>query len=156
VALKPAQVLIVVVAAVVLLFVSLNWSLLGTPIAVSFGFAHLTLPLGFVLLGFTLLLVAVLLAVLLRAQLKLLATHRRHSAELRSQRELAENAESSRLTELRQYLQQELAALREEQRGSEQRLREEIVNTGNALSASVGEIDERLERHFPQVPARQP
>ncbi len=155
-ALKPAQVLIVVVAAVVLLFVSLNWSLLGTPIAVSFGFAHLTLPLGFVLLGFTLLLVALLLAVLLRAQLKLLATHRRHSAELRSQRELAENAESSRLTELRQYLQQELAALREEQRGSEQRLREEILSSGNALSAYVGEIDERLERHFPQASARQP
>jgi hypothetical protein len=153
---KPAQVLIVVAAALVLLFLGLNWGLLGAPMAVSFGFAHVTLPFGLVLLGFALLLLAVFLWALLRVQLTLLSTHRRHTAELRSQRELVEQAESSRLTELRQYLQTELAGLREEQRRSEQRLHEEILSTGNALSACVGEIDERLERHFPAPPAQQP
>jgi DNA anti-recombination protein RmuC len=85
-----------------------------------------------------------------------LAAHRRHAAELRSQRELADNAEGSRFNELRQYLQQELAALREQQRLSEQHLHEELAATANSLSACVGEIDERLERHFPSPPGQQP
>jgi hypothetical protein len=155
-AVKPANLLIAIAAILAIVFVSINWSMLGTSIAVSFGFTRVSVPLGLVLLGFTLLLTAVFFGLALRVQLRLLAAHRRHEGELRSQRELADNAEASRLTELRQYLQQELAALREQQRQSEQRLHDELLATGNSLSASVGEIDERLERHFPAPPAQQP
>jgi hypothetical protein len=155
-AVRPGTVLLAIVALLVIAFVIINWGMLGTLVAVSFGFAQVTVPLGLVLLGVTLLLVAVFFAALLRVQLKVLAAHRGHTAELRSQRELVENAEASRFTDLRQYLQQELAALREQQRQSEQRLHDELVSTGNSLSASVGEIDERLERHFPAPPAQQP
>jgi hypothetical protein len=146
----------VVVALLALVFVILNWSLLGTPAGISFGFAHVTMPLGLVLLGLALLLVAVFFGLLLRVQLRLLATHRRHSDELRSHRQLVESAEASRYTELRQYLQQELSALREQQRQSEQRLHDELASTANSLSACVGEIDERLERHFPLPPSQRP
>jgi hypothetical protein len=66
------------------------------------------------------------------------------------------NAEVSRFTELRQYLEQELAALKQAQRESEQRLRDEMQNTVNTLSACVGELDDRLERQFPSPPERQP
>jgi DNA anti-recombination protein RmuC len=126
-AVRPANLLIAIVAVLAIVFVIINWNMLGTPTAVSFGFAHVSVP-----------------------------AHRHHTAELRSQRELVENAEASRLTELRQYLQQELAALREQQRQSEQRLHDELVTTANSLSACVGEIDERLERHFPLPPGQQP
>lgn len=153
---KPVNLLLGIVALLLVAFTIINWRTLGTPIAVSFGFAQVTLPLGLVLLGVTLLLIAAFFGALLRVQLKVLGAHRRHAAELRSQRDLVENAEASRFTELRQYLQQELAALREQQRQSEQRLHDEIVTTGNTLSACVGEVDERLERHFPLAPARQP
>ena len=155
-AVRPANVLIAIVAVLAIVFVIINWSMLGTPTAVSFGFAHVSVPLGLVLLGFTLLLIAVFFGVLLRVQLRVLAAQRHHTAELRSQRELVENAEASRFTELRQYLQQELASLREQQRQSEQRLHDELVTTANSLSACVGEIDERLERHFPLPPGQQP
>jgi uncharacterized protein YlxW (UPF0749 family) len=153
---KPAYVLIMAAAGFVLLFVFLNWTVLGAPITVTFGFARPTVPLGLILLGITLILLAVFLVSLLRVQLRLVSMHRRHDAELRSHRSLAENAESSRLAELRQYLQQELAALREEQARMEQRLQESITVTGNTLSACVGEVDERLERHFPERESRQP
>lgn len=153
---KLTNILIAIAAALVALFLALNWQLLGTPMSVSFGFAHASLPLGIVLCGFAVTLVAIFLFALLRMQVQALSTHRRHSAELRSQRELAENAESSRITELRQFLQQEMAALREEHQRAEQRLHEEILTTGRTLSACVGEIDERLERHFPVEPAERP
>jgi hypothetical protein len=153
---KPANLLMAIVAVLAIVFVIMNRGMLGAPTPVSFGFAHVSVPLGLVLLGFTLLLIAVFFGVLLRVQLSVLAAHRRHAAELRAQRELVENAEASRVTELRQYLQQELAAIREQQRQSEQRLHDELVTTANSLSACVGEIDERLERHFPSPPGQQP
>jgi len=153
---KPANLLIAIMAILAIALLIINWSVLGTSITVSFGFTRISVPLGLVLLGFTLLLIAVFFGLALRLQLRLLAAQRRHEGELRSQRELIDNAEASRLTELRQYLQQELAALREQQRQSEQRLHDELLATGNSLSACVGEIDERLERHFPAPPAQQP
>ena len=153
---KPANLLILIAAAIALVLVIINWSMLGAPVEVSFGFTHVSVPLGLVLLGFVLLLIALFFGLLLRVQFRLLATHRRHAAELRTQRELVDNAEASRFSELRVYLQQELAELKEAQRLSEQRLREELLTSSNSLSASVGEIDERLERHFPVSPDKQP
>lgn len=130
--------------------------MLGTPVAVSFGFTRVNVSLGSLLLVFTLLLGGACAALLAGLQFRHLSLHRRHSAELRSQRELADNAEISRITELRQYLQQELAELKETQRQCEQRLRDELQATHNSLAASIGEIDERLERHFPFPPEQQP
>jgi uncharacterized protein HemX len=125
-------------------------------VLVSFGFTRVNVSLGSLLLVFTLLLGGAFAALLVSVQFRHLSLHRRHSAELRSHRELADNAEVSRFTELRQFLQQELAQIQETQRQSEQRLRDELQATQNSLSASVGEIDERLERHFPSPPERQP
>jgi hypothetical protein len=155
-AVRPAGAAIALVALLAVVLVVLNWGVLGTPTGISFGFAHVTVPLGLVLLGFALLLLALFFGLLLRVQLRILATHRRHSAELREHRLLVENAEASRYTELRLYLQQELAALREQQRLSEQSLQEQLVSSVNSLSACIGEIDERLERHFPAAPAQLP
>jgi uncharacterized protein HemX len=138
------------------LFLILNWSTLGAPIAVSFGFARTSIPLGALLLVVTLLLAALFSAWIMRVQFRHLALHRQHAVELRSQREQLESAEGSRFTELRQYLQQELAALKDSQREAEQRLHGELQAAVNTLSACIGEIDERLERQHPSAPERQP
>lgn len=122
----------------------------------SFGFTRASVPLGALLLMLTLLLAALFSAWIMRVQFRHLALHRQHAAELRSQRELAESAEGSRFAELRQYLQQELGALRVSQGESEQHLRDELQAAVNTLSACIGEIDERLERQYPSTPERQP
>ena len=69
---------------------------------------------------------------------------------------LADQAEASRFTELRQYLEQEIAGLREVQTASEGRLREEINTAANSLAAAVGEVDDRMARQFPTTPAQMP
>jgi uncharacterized integral membrane protein len=153
---KVSNALIWAVALLGIVFVILNWSLLGAPTLVSFGFTHVQLPLGLLLLGLAVALSVVCFGVLLTAQLRLLAMHRRHDAELRAQRALAGNAEASRITELQRCLLQELSSLKEASRLSELHLREELQATSNALSACIGVIDERLERHFPAAPERQP
>jgi len=147
---KPVNILLGIAAVLAIVFVLINRQALGAPVEVSFGFARVSTSLGLILLALAIVLLAVFLALVLRMQLRLLGLHRQHSAELRTHRELAENAEASRITELREYLKQELAALTEAQRLSEQRLHEEIQATGNSLSACIGEIDERLERQWPR------
>jgi len=153
---KPANVLIWIAALALIGFVMVNWGMLAAPVSASFGFTRVSMPLGLVLLGLASVLIAVCFGLLLTAQFKLVAAHRRHAAELRAQRELVDNAEASRVTELRQYLQQELASLREAQRASEQRMHEEIQAASNTLAACIGEVDERLERHWPAAPDQRP
>jgi hypothetical protein len=154
--LKPANVLIGIVAVLAIVFVLINRVMLGTPVQVSFAFTSLSVPLWLVLLGLSMALCAVFFGLLLAAQVRLVATHRKHAAELRAQRELVERAEESRFTELRQYLEAELASLRETQRASLERLHEEILAANNSLAACIGEIDERLERQWPSAREQQP
>jgi hypothetical protein len=154
--LKPANVLLWIVAALAIAFVTVNWGMLSAPIQTSFGFTRVSMPLGLILLALALVLMAVFFGLLLRVQIKLVAIHRRHAAELRAHRELAETAEGSRFTELRQYLQQELASLGQAQRASEQRMQQEILAMTNTVAACIGEIDERLERQWPSSAAQQP
>jgi hypothetical protein len=81
---------------------------------------------------------------------------RRLAKELKSQRELADSAEASRFTELRNFLAQELAALRTLSGDSdaklvsrvdaaEQALRTDIEHAGNTLAAYIGELEHRLD-----------
>jgi hypothetical protein len=150
---KPVNVLIWIAAALALLFLILNW---GTSIPISLGFTRVSASLGLVLLCLAIVLAAVFFGLLLTLQLRLLATHRRHSAELRTQRELVDKAEASRYSELREHLQQQLSTLTEAQRLCEQRLHDDIQTASNTLSACIGEIDERLERQWPSAREAQP
>lgn len=150
------SVMVVVVVALLALFTVMNWETFNTPTDLNLVVAHVRAPLGLVMLGFTAVLAAVLLAYALKVQVNALSDSRRQAEELRHQRELADQAEASRFTELRGYLEQELAALREAQREAGQQLRGELTDIANSLAASIGELDERIERALPTPPERMP
>ncbi|MDP3832911.1 MAG: hypothetical protein Q8Q82_03035, partial [Hydrogenophaga sp.] len=84
---------------------------------------------------------------------------RRITREASEQRHLADKAEASRFTELRQYLQTEqlATAARERELADKLQLKMDqvqaaltqvIEQTGNGLGASVGELEDRLERQL--------
>ena len=138
-------------------FVSLNWDVINAPTTLSFGFWTMQAPLGLLLLGFTVLIVAVLLLALLVQQASVLAETRRAAKELSAQRTLADQAEASRFTALSKHLDDELqrlesqAAARESALGQrldslEQALRAHVDQASNSLAAFIGEVDDRLER----------
>jgi uncharacterized integral membrane protein len=149
-------VLLVIVLGLLAVFAAVNWQVFVTPTRLDLVVSSVDAPLGLVMLGFTAVLVAVLLAYALKVQFNALADSRRQSEELRRQRELADKAEASRFTELRGFLAGEIAGLRQAQLDSEQRLRRELADAGNALAASIGELDDRLERQSPTPPERMP
>ena len=148
--------LVVIVLGLLAIFTIVNWGTFITPTHLSLVVTSVEAPLGLVMLGFTAVLAAVLLGYALKVQINALSDTRRQSEELRRQRELADQAEASRFTELRQYLEQELASVKQAQQDSEQRFRDELATSTNTLAACIGEVDERLERQSPTPPERMP
>jgi uncharacterized integral membrane protein len=121
-------VVLLIVFAAVLLFAALNWSAFLAPTTVSLGVAQVQAPLGLIMLGLIAVLAALFLAYVVYLQSTVLLEARRHAKELQAQRELADQAEISRFTELRSYLDTRLGELE------------------NSLSAQLGEMRERLDR----------
>jgi uncharacterized integral membrane protein len=147
---------LLILPALLVLFAVFNWGTFIAPTRLSLLVTSVEAPLGLVMLGFVALLTVVFLGYLMFVQASALAAGRRQADELRQQRELADKAEASRFTELREYLAGEFEALRAAQNDSAARLRQELTETASGLAASIGEVDDRLERQWPTPPERQP
>jgi uncharacterized integral membrane protein len=149
-------VVIAVTLSLLVLFALINWSAFVAPTHLSLLVTSIDAPLGLIMLGITAVIAAVLLSFVLKVHITALADSRKQSAEMRTQRELASQAEASRFTELQKYIETEIRTLREAQEASARQLREDLTTATNSLAASIGEIDERLERQMPTPPALQP
>jgi hypothetical protein len=125
------NVLLLVVLVAVAVFAALNWSVIMAPTTLSLGFAEVQAPLGLVLLGVIALLSVLFLAYVVYLQSSVLLEARRHARELQASRELADQAEASRFTELRAHLDTRLTDIE------------------NSVSAQLGELRDRLDRASP-------
>jgi uncharacterized integral membrane protein len=146
---------IVLVALVV--FAAVNWQAIITPVPLSLLFSDTTAPLGLILLAATALLGILFLGFVVYMQSSTLMLRRKLNKELEEQRKLADQAEASRFTELRTYLEAELQKLNtqssEVHQKVEARLAEvetsvnsKVEETGRTLSAYIGELEDRLEK----------
>ena len=153
---KLPTIVLLVLLLVVTLFTVLNWTAFTTPTQLSLIVTTVQAPLGVLMLILTGAIVAAFLVFLVFLQTTTALEARRLAKELKTQRELADRAEASRFTELRDFLAQELAALRTLNRDSdaelasrvdaaERALRTDIEHAGNTLAAYIGELEHRLE-----------
>ncbi|MDO5653679.1 MAG: hypothetical protein Q4G39_06210 [Brachymonas sp.] len=138
-------------------FVAMNWGELSRQTTLNMGFTQTQGPLGLVMLGLLLLATLVFGAYALAIQTTSLLETREHTKELKTQRDLASNAETSRYTDLRtmierietdskdraaesrQFMQEQMAAMQKEVRAT-------VEASGNTLAAYLGELEDRLER----------
>jgi uncharacterized membrane protein len=104
---KTQSFLVLLIIAIIGAFAALNWEAFNVPTALSIGFADITMPIGLVMLGLTTILTILFLTFVLTLQGSTLLMTRRQSKELQAKRALADEAEASRFTELRQYLELE-------------------------------------------------
>lgn len=156
--------LIVVLVAILLVagFAGLNWSEFVRPTPLSFGLFVMDAPLGLILLSvLTVTLVAFLASSIHMQTVNLLDT-RQHSKELHAQRELADKAESSRFTDLRQHLdsqmrelnQREVIAATELEKAvvaGQRELRTQLELMNRTLATRLAEIETRVDQrsHVP-------
>lgn len=148
---------LLVVLTFILVFAGVNWSVITTPATVSLLVADIQAPIGLIMLGMIVMVTVLFLAFAVYLQTTVLLDARRHSRELQAQRELADQAEASRFTDLRGFLDAELRKLggqvAESRAGISERLdravrdlHTTIDQSGNSLSAYIGELDDRLHR----------
>lgn len=151
------SVLLLVIALVIALLAMLNWATLAAPTDVSLGVTVVQAPLGLIMLGLTVLLAILFVAYVVYLQGSVLVETRRHTKEMQTQRDLADKAEASRFTELRNFLETQEnthmsrnadrhAALlaRVEQLEASVRLRAD--QTDNTVAAHIGQLEDRLDR----------
>lgn len=154
---KARTLLLLLALGAIAAFTALNWSAFMTPTTLSLGVAVVQAPLGLVMLGLVAFLAALFLVFVVYLQTSGLMEARRHARELQANRELAEQAETSRFTELHGFLEMELkihARLDAESRATvlarldqlERDLRTVVEQAGNTLAAYIGELEDRLER----------
>ena len=154
---KIRTLFLLIVLVAISAFAALNWSAFMVPTTLSLGVGVVQAPLGLVMLGLLAFLTALFLVFVVYVQASVLVDARRHARELQANRELANQAEASRFTELRGYLEVELkklAGLDAESRAAVQArldqldhdLRSAVEESGNTLAAYFGELEDRLQR----------
>jgi hypothetical protein len=154
--------LLVVLVLAIVLFAALNWTGFTTPSALSLGVTTVQAPLGLIMLVLLAAVSALFVAWIIYLQGSVLLETRRQAKELQAQRDLADKAEASRFTELRQFVGGELMRVTQssaETRSNllsrldamEQRQRAALEQTSNILAAHIGELEDRIE-HRPLPP----
>lgn len=160
--LRTAVLLVVVLLIAAL--AALNWSLLASPTLMSIGFMQVTAPFGLIMLGLTALLGIFFVAYVVYLQSSILFETRRHTKEMQAQRDLADKAEASRFTELRNFLetQENAHAARNAERHAallarieqlEATARSRAEQTDNTIAAHIGQLEDRFDRRTAALPA---
>lgn len=105
------NILMGLVLLVLVAFVALNWTLISTPSKLDLGFATADAPLGLVMLFALGFVGAIFLFYAVSLRTSMLMESRRSVKELEAARKVANEAEASRFTQLKGYLEAEMGAL---------------------------------------------
>ena len=153
---RPRLIILLVSILLVAAFAALNWSEFVRPTPLSFGLFVMSAPMGLILLSvLTVTLIAFLVSSAHMQTVNLLDS-REHSKQLQAQRDLADRAEASRFTDLRQYLdttmkdlhQRETIAATELEKAvadGQRELRTQLDLMNRTLATRLAEIDSRLD-----------
>ncbi len=155
---------LVLVIGILLLavFTALNADEILRPTTLNLGFSQTEAPLGLVMLGVVVVVLAFFLVALVFLQTSHLLELRRATKEASEQRHLADKAEQSRFTDLRQYLQTQYQETLEREKSHttqaqahlkalEDKLLITLEQTANGLAASIAEVEDRLERQIQKI-----
>ncbi len=114
-------------------FAAINWTAFTTPTTLSLWFTTVEAPVGVIMLVLLALALVGFTAWAIVMQGRALLDARRMTKELQAQRELADKAEASRFTELRNHMDTRL-----------DKLQRSIEQQGNGLAAQIGELENRI------------
>jgi uncharacterized membrane protein YgaE (UPF0421/DUF939 family) len=158
---------LLVVVLLIAALAALNWGTVIAPTAMSIGFMQITAPFGLIMLGLTALLGVFFAVYVVYLQSSILIETRRHTKEMQTQRDLADKAEASRFTELRNFLEaqenahmtrnaERHAALLARVEQLETAIKQRSDQTDNTLAAHIGQLEDRFDRRSSDSAAGMP
>ena len=148
---RAKTIFLVLFIAVVAAFVALNVGEFTRASVLSLGFTSVQVPLGLVMLALLAAVAVIFLGVMIYLQSSNLLETRNYARELSTQRELADKAEASRFTELRQYLEAQAASQQRREQAAEQVLGERFAAQNRVLMARVDQSDNTLAAYMGQL-----
>jgi hypothetical protein len=159
---RSRYVLLIIAILLIAGFAALNWAEITRPSPLLFGPFVMEAPLGAILLGLLALALVVFALSAASMRTSTLIESRNLYKELEGQRTLADRAEASRFTELRDHFDTHLNGLRERDsiamtemekaRLEHQReLRNQLEQINRTLSARLNELEHRLESRFERM-----
>lgn len=159
--------LVLVIFSLIFAFVGLNWSEFVTPTHLSTGFGIIEAPVGLIMLGVLIVVVAIFVVYILYLHATELMRTRRQMKEMEVQKKLADQTEASRITDLHEFVANQfkeqhlldahaMAAMIARLEAHMEGARKLVEESGRSLSAHLGEIEDRLDKLLPpphpQVP----
>lgn len=158
---RPRVIFVTLVLVLLGIFAAANWSLIMAPQSLSLVFTRVEAPLGLILL-ITVALLSIWYVILsIGTEVAALLEVKKYAREILALRKQAEDAEASRLAELKKLIQEELESLRsqinERFAQSENTIIDELEKAGNTLAAYIGELEDQItgqDRHPPPPPQR--
>lgn len=158
---RAGNLLLLMGTLVVAAFALLNWGVIMAETPISLGFAELHAPLGLIMLAAMVAVASLALLLLFIQQTRAMGEFHRSEKALQAQRELADKAEASRFVELGRHLDasfeqwqnrwtESMAAQSQQREALEARLLQRMDEENRALSALLGEIEDKLDRHLAQ------
>jgi hypothetical protein len=155
---------VILVVAILLVagFAALNWPEFTRSTPLNFGLFQMDAALGAILLAVLGLGLLVFLVSSATMRSRMLITENRYTRDLQAQRDLADKAEASRFTELRQHLdnhfresrQREVLASTELEKSllqSQRELRAQLEQIHHALVSRLGDLESRIDRSNPAI-----
>lgn len=144
---RARMLLLVLVILAVAGFAAQNWPEITRQSTLNFGVVQAEAPMGLILLTLLGLTLLVFLATAATMRSRNLVETRQHVKQLNAQRELAERAEASRFTDLRQMLDSHL---------HEERQRENVVHTEleRTMAQHQRELRNQLEQMYHLLTSR--
>lgn len=143
---RTRTLLVVLVLLLIVAFLAINWSVFAASAKVSFVFTSIEVPIGLVMLAI-LTLIALTFGIYSAVSWSaILLEFRRQAKELTAQRTLADQAEASRFTELRAVMHDEIERLADRMVQMHDTFRVEIRDNTNSLAATIGELDDRIQK----------
>ena len=152
-----ARLLFIIVAIVLVAgFAAQNWPEFQRTAPLNFGVVVSNAPLGTILLGVLLISLLVFLLSSAAQESRHLMEHRRFSRNLEAQRDLADKAEASRFTDLRQHIDTHLRESRQRDAlagtefektmvQSQRELRNQLEQVNRTLVTQLAELESRLD-----------
>jgi len=162
---RARLVILVLAILAVAAFAALNWSEFLRTTPLSFGLVVAEAPFGLILLAMLAVALVAFLVVSGTQQTRYLVEAHQHAKALAAQRELADKAEASRFTDLRQHMDAQLRESRQREAiaaselekamvQNQRELRVQLEQMDRALVTRLGEIEGRMEARLERVRPR--
>jgi hypothetical protein len=151
---RARMILLLLAVLLVAGFAALNWSEFMTSRPLNFGLFLMDAPLGAIMLSLLALGLVLFLVSSGMLRSRMMITEHRFTRDLQAQRDLADKAEASRFTELRQYLDSHFRENRQRDAVTSTEFEKSVMQSQRDMRAQLEQMNQTLAARLTELEGR--